>query len=54
MKIKILGVCGSPVKGGNAELLLKESMQAAQETDGVETKILLLSQKNIKDCCHCN
>ena len=54
MKIKVLGVCGSPIYGGNVELLLRESMQAAQEIDGVETEILLLSQKNIKDCRHCN
>jgi multimeric flavodoxin WrbA len=54
MKIKILGVCGSPVKGGNTELFLEEALKAAREIRDVETEAVLLSQKDINDCQHCN
>ena len=28
MKIKVLGVCGSPIKGGNTEVFLEEARRA--------------------------
>ena len=54
MKIKILGVCGSPIKGGNTEIFLQEALKAAREIKDVETNIVLLSGKDIGDCRHCN
>jgi len=54
MKIKILGVCGSPVKEGNTAVFLEEALKAARETTGVDTSTILLSERGIGDCQHCN
>ncbi|MDH5696259.1 MAG: flavodoxin family protein, partial [Dehalococcoidia bacterium] len=54
MKINILGVCGSPIKRGNTEIFLRETLKVAGEMEGVETNIVLLSGKDIRDCQHCN
>jgi len=54
MEINILGVCGSPIKGGNAEAFLNEALKAAGKIDGVRTEIITLAGKNIEGCKHCN
>ena len=54
MEIKILGVCGSPIKRGNTEIFLEETLKAAREIEGVTTEVVLLSEKDISDCQHCN
>jgi len=54
MKINILGVCGSPIKGGNTEIFLEEALKAARGIRDVKTELVLLSQKDINDCQHCN
>ena len=54
MGIKVLGVCGSPIKGGNTEVFLREALKAAEEVDGTSTEIITLAGKDIKDCRHCN
>ena len=54
MEIKILGVCGSPIKRGNAETLLRQSLEAAEATGGVKTEMITMAGKNIKDCRHCD
>jgi len=54
MNINVLGVCGSPVKGGNTEALLNQALKAAGAIDGVSTEMLLLAGKQIADCRHCN
>lgn len=54
MEISLLGICGSPIKGGNTEVFLKEAVEAAEEMNGVRTEIITLAEKNIKDCRHCN
>ena len=54
MEISILGICGSPIKGGNTEVFLKESLKAAEANDGVNTELISLAGKDIKDCRHCN
>lgn len=54
MKAKILGVCGSPVKGGNTEVFLEEALKAAREIEGIETELISLAKKNINSCQHCN
>ena len=54
MEIKILGVCGSPIKGGNTEVFLREALKAAEDAGGVQTELILLAGKDIKDCRHCN
>jgi multimeric flavodoxin WrbA len=57
MKIKIIGVCGSPIKGGNTEVYLKEALKAAEEVPDAEVEtetILLCDWKDFKGCIHCN
>jgi len=54
MEIKILGVCGSPVNGGNTELFLKEALKAAEDVGEVQTELITLAGKDIRDCRHCN
>ena len=54
MAIKVLGVCGSGVKGGNVELLLGEAIKAAQEMGDVEAEMITLWDKRIEHCDHCN
>ena len=54
MEIKVLGICGSPIKGGNTEHFLKEAMKAIEGDESVQTDMLILAGKDIKDCRHCN
>ncbi len=54
MEIEILAICGSPVKGGNAEAFLSEALKAAKETGNVKTNLISLAGKEIRDCRHCN
>ena len=50
--MKIIGIVGSPRKGGNTEILVKEALAAAGET-GAETGLVLLAGKNIAPCDGC-
>lgn len=54
MQIEILGICGSPVKGGNTEAFLRECLKATEAEGDVQTKLISLAGKEIKDCRHCN
>jgi len=54
MEIEIVGVCGSPVEGGNTESFLKESLKAAEKSVGVRTELISLAAKEIRDCRQCN
>ncbi len=54
MKIKMLGVCGSPVKNGNTEAFLVEALKVAGEMEGVSTELVTLARRNISSCLHCN
>jgi len=51
--MKVLGVCGSLVKGGNTEELLKYALRLARK-EGVKTQMVTLADKSIADCVHCN
>ena len=51
--MNILGICGSPVKDSNTELILGEGLKAVEQ-DGVKTEIFTLYDKKIQDCRHCN
>jgi multimeric flavodoxin WrbA len=50
--MKILGLCGSPRKGGNTEFLVKEALQTARQ-EGAETELYSLAGKNIAPCQGC-
>ncbi|MBL7209675.1 MAG: flavodoxin family protein [Dehalococcoidia bacterium] len=54
MEIKVLGICGSPIKGGNTEAFLRQSLEAAEATGYAKTELITLAGKDIKDCRHCN
>lgn len=54
MEIKILGICGSPIKGGNTEVFLEEALKVAREMNGVSTEIISVAEKKIEGCRHCN
>ena len=47
--MKILGICGSPRRGGNTEVLLKEALKGAEEV-GVEVEEIFLRDKTISPC----
>jgi multimeric flavodoxin WrbA len=51
--INILGICGSPVKDSNTELLLSEALKAVQKAE-VRTDLFTLHDKKFEDCRHCN
>ena len=52
--IKILGITGSPVRGGNTETLLKEALGVTASEPEVQTEVLNLSSLQITGCQHCN
>ncbi|AKB18430.1 flavodoxin family protein [Methanosarcina sp. WWM596] len=50
--VKILGVSGSPRKGGNTDVLLDSFLKGA-ESAGAETKKVLLREYSIESCIGC-
>lgn len=50
--MKVLGVCGSPRKGGNTETLLKTALGVLAE-QGFETELLSLAERPVKPCTAC-
>jgi multimeric flavodoxin WrbA len=50
--MKVLGLFGSPRKGGNTDLLLEEALKGA-ETEGAEIERLRLSDFDIIPCREC-
>jgi multimeric flavodoxin WrbA len=53
MQIQILGVVGSPRKGGNTDTLVDEILDSAEEF-GAETEKILLKDLNINPCQACD
>ncbi len=51
--MKVLGIAGSPRRGGNTDLLLAEVMRGAASR-GAEVKTIILSELNIAPCQHCD
>jgi multimeric flavodoxin WrbA len=47
--LRILGICGSPRRGGNTEVLLKEALRGAEEA-GAEVERIFLRDKTISPC----
>ncbi len=54
MEITVLGICGSPIEGGNTEALLRKCLSAAGAAGEVKTVLITLTGKNVADCRHCN
>lgn len=53
MAVKILGICGSPIAGGNTEVFLDRALEVALSV-GAKTEKETLAGKQIGDCRHCN
>ena len=51
--MRVLGIAGSPRRGGNTDLLLNEVMRGAASR-GAEVKTIILSQLDIAPCEHCD
>jgi multimeric flavodoxin WrbA len=51
--MRILGICCSPRKNGNTEILVREALEAAREA-GCETELILMADKKIAPCDGCN
>jgi NAD(P)H-dependent FMN reductase len=52
-KLRVLGIAGSPRRGGNTDLLLAEVMKGAK-SKGAETKTIVLNKLKIAPCQHCD
>ncbi len=52
--LKMLGISGSPIEGGNVETLLKDAISSQQDDSGLSWEIVRLSELNIGDCRQCN
>jgi multimeric flavodoxin WrbA len=51
--MKVVGISGSPRRGGNTETLLREVLRGAEEA-GAETRLFILSNMDISPCRHCD
>jgi len=51
--IKILGICGSPIKGSNTELMMRDALESLEQK-GVSTDMFTVQGRRIEDCRHCN
>lgn len=51
--MKVLGIVGSPRKGGNTEILVAEALAEARKA-GAETDIFLVADKTINGCDGCH
>jgi multimeric flavodoxin WrbA len=49
--MRVLGIAGSPRRGGNTDLLLAEVLRGA-ESSGAEVKTIILSELDIAPCDH--
>jgi multimeric flavodoxin WrbA len=47
--LKVLGICGSPRRGGNTEVLLKEALRGASES-GAEVEAVFLRDRKVGPC----
>jgi len=52
-QIHVLGICGSPRRGGNTETLIDEVLRGAQQAGAVVDKVLL-GELDIAPCDACN
>jgi multimeric flavodoxin WrbA len=50
--MRVLGICCSPRKGGNTEILVREALEAVRENGG-ETELILVADMNIAPCDGC-
>ncbi len=51
--MRVLGIAGSPRRGGNTDLLMAEVLKGAKSR-GAEIKTIILSELDIAPCQHCD
>jgi len=51
--LRVLGIAGSPRRGGNTDILLNEVLRGAA-SEGAEVKTIILSRLKIAPCQHCD
>lgn len=52
--IKIVGICGSPVKHGNTEAVLTAALTHLESLGDIGTELITLADKQFSGCTHCN
>ncbi len=52
INVKVIGICGSPRKGGNTEYFTKLTLDVL-EKENIETEFVGLRDKNISECTGC-
>lgn len=52
-QVKILGLSGSPRRGGNTDILLEEMLKGAEE-QGARTEKIIISQLTFTPCIECH
>lgn len=50
--MNIIGIAGSPRKGGNTEIVLAEALKICRE-EGFSTELITLAEKEIRPCKEC-
>ncbi|MEW6033728.1 MAG: flavodoxin family protein [Chloroflexota bacterium] len=53
VRVRLLGISGTPIKDGNCDNLVKQALDAALEMGDVETEFVSLAGKEIQMCQHC-
>jgi len=53
MRVRILGLSATPIKGGNCETYVREALKEAEKFDWVETEFITTADKEIACCTHC-
>lgn len=51
--VKIVGISGTSIKGGNCDKVMVEALKTAASFDHVETEFITLAEKEIMTCKHC-
>ena len=53
LMVLVLGIVGSPRKGGNTEIIVENALEAARSV-GAETEMVLLSEQRVEPCTACD
>ena len=51
--MKVLGIAGSPRRGGNTDIILEQALEGAKSA-GAETETIVISDLDIAPCLHCD
>jgi len=53
LKVKILGIVGTPIKNGNCQYYLEAALKATESVGPVETELVHLKDYRIEYCIGC-